>query len=65
MKQRIPTLEPKAKVDVRRLKEFAFSNLPEGSKLRDLILGEKEELGVEEFLAKMDLWLKLLKIEIS
>jgi hypothetical protein len=51
-------------VDVRRLKDFAL-RLPRGSVLRDLLLTEDDELGVHDFLAKMDLWLKLLNRESS
>ena len=46
-------------VDVRRLKDFVL-RLPNVSVLRDLLLTEDDELGMNDFLAKMDLWLKLL-----
>jgi hypothetical protein len=55
---------PLKRVDVRRLKDFALG-LPRGSVLRDLLLSEDDELGVHDFLAKMDLWLKLLSRESS
>lgn len=45
------------------IKEFASGKLPEGSILRYLLLTEREEMNTNEFLAKMDLWLKLLRIE--
>ncbi|MBO3800175.1 MAG: hypothetical protein FGF52_03885 [Candidatus Brockarchaeota archaeon] len=55
---------PKAnKLDMRRLKDFALKSLPEDSKLKALILSEKDEISVEEFLAKMSVWLKLLALE--
>ena len=47
-------------VDVRRLKGFALT-LPKGSALRDLLLIEGDDLDTEEFIAKMDDWLKLLR----
>jgi len=52
-----------AKLDMRRLKDFAMRNLPEDSKLRILILSEKDELDAKEFIAKLGIWLKLLKLE--
>ena len=51
------------KVSTSRLKDFATTSLPEGSKLRDLLLSEKDEMKAEVFIAKMDLWLKLLRME--
>ena len=53
------------KLDIKRLKEFAFKSLPEDSKLRTIILSEKDEVSVEEFLAKIGIWLKLLALESS
>ena len=62
----ITTAIPKAnKLDVRRLKDFALKALPKDSKLRTLILSEKDEISVEEFLAKVSIWLKLLTLESS
>jgi hypothetical protein len=51
-------------VDVRGLKDFAL-RLPRSAVLRDLLLTEDDELGVHDFLAKMDLWLRLLNRESS
>lgn len=51
------------KINIRTLKEFAISNLQRGSPLRDVILSEKDEVGVEEFLAKLGIWLRLLRME--
>jgi hypothetical protein len=45
------------------IKEFASGELPEGSILRHLLLTEREEMDINEFLAKMDIWLKLLRME--
>ena len=50
------------KVNLGRLKGFALESLPEHSILRALLLAEPDELEVAEFLAKMDVWLKLLKV---
>lgn len=48
------------RVDIRRLKSFAFQRLPRNCPLRDILLAERDELEVSSFLAKMELWLKLL-----
>jgi hypothetical protein len=50
-------------IEVSNLKQFALANLPTTSSLRDLILAEKAQLEPQEFLAKLDLWLKLLSKE--
>jgi hypothetical protein len=47
-------------VDVSNLKELAAKRLEPDSALRDILLREKEILPTDEFLAKMDIWLKLL-----
>jgi hypothetical protein len=52
-----------SKIDIRKLKDFALKKFPRYFILRELLLSEKEELSVTEFLSKLDLWLKLLKIE--
>jgi hypothetical protein len=48
------------KVDLTRLKQLAREKLDLNSPLRELLLLENENLGGQEFLAKLDLWLKLL-----
>ncbi|MBS7658123.1 MAG: hypothetical protein ABIM42_08505 [candidate division WOR-3 bacterium] len=50
---------------MKSLKDFALNNLPKGSVLREVLLMEKDELEVNEFLIKMDVWLKLFKMEFS
>ena len=52
------------KVNIERLKTFAL-DLPKGSMLRDLLLTEDDEMDVDEFIAKMDVWLKLVSREPS
>jgi len=54
-------LESKRKVHIRRLKDFALEKLPTGSALRDVLLADDDEQDSEAFLAKVDVWLKLLK----
>ena len=53
------------RVNTSKLKEFALSNLPEGSRLRDILLSERDEVDPEEFTAKIDVWLKLLRMEYT
>lgn len=56
---------PKNKIKIERLKQFVLEELPTNSALRDILLAEKEELSKEEFLAKMDIWLNLIRKEIQ
>jgi len=48
------------KLNIQGLKRFALDKLPRDSPLRELLLSERDELDKSEFLAKMDVWLKLL-----
>ena len=50
-------------VDIWRLKGFASERLRGNSRLKVVLLSEKDQLIVTDFLAKMDIWLKLLNIE--
>jgi hypothetical protein len=47
-------------VDISPLKQFAAEKLPD-SPLRDLILQEKNTMPPEEYVIKVDVWLKLLR----
>lgn len=51
----------KAKINIRRLKDFAFTKLPKDWILREIILSEEEnELDIDVFLIRLPVWLKLL-----
>ncbi len=50
-------------VDIQGLKVWAKGNLPAISHLRGILLLEKDVLMVDEFLSKMDIWLKLIGLE--
>ena len=50
-------------VNLEKLKKFALENLSKKSPLRDILLSEANMLGASDFLAKMDLWLKLFSSE--
>lgn len=52
----------KAKINIRRLKVFAFNNLPKDGALRECLLAERDLLNADEFLAKMEIYLKLLRV---
>jgi hypothetical protein len=52
-----------ARVDIRPLKRIAHDQLPRGSALREILLDEPNEMGIDEFLIKIDIWLKLMKVQ--
>jgi len=47
-------------VDLRKLKSFAVEQLPKKSALREVLVTEKDSLDVIEFLAKAEIWLRLI-----
>ncbi|MEM3488931.1 MAG: hypothetical protein QXO75_04650 [Nitrososphaerota archaeon] len=49
-------------VNIRALKDFVAEKLPSGTPLREVLLMEKDEIEVHDFLAKLEIWLKLLKV---
>jgi len=50
-------------VETKRLKQWAYASLPASSSLREVLLQENDNQTIEEFLAKMDIWLKLCRLE--
>ena len=50
-------------VDIHGVKLWATANLPATSHLREILLLEGDHLTVDEFLAKMDIWQKLIQLE--
>ena len=50
-------------VDIHRVKLWAKVNLSEISHLREILLLEEDLLSVYEFLAKMNIWIKLIELE--
>ncbi len=50
-------------VDISRLKEFALQ-LPQDHPLQRVLLVEKDRLTVDEFLSRIDLWLKLSAVNV-
>ena len=51
------------KVDIRPLKEYAVSDLSSRPTLRDILLIEDDMLDEAEFVAKLDTWLKLFRVD--
>jgi len=48
-------------LDMKRLKRFATERLGRHSALREVLLGEKDEISPADFLARLPLWLALLR----
>jgi hypothetical protein len=48
---------------LRQIKQLASEKLPKDWPLREVLLQEKEEISPEEFLAKLQIWLTLLRFE--
>jgi len=53
--------QPKCRVNIRSLKSLVFAQFSKDSVIYDVLLAEKDLLDVSEFLAKVDVWLKLLR----
>ena len=51
------------RIYISRLKLWAGANLPASSRIRQVSQLEKDVLLVYEFLAKMDIWIKLVDLE--
>jgi len=49
----------KAKINIQRLRDFAFSELPKNWILREILIREKSEIEVATFLARLPVWLQL------
>ena len=58
-----PKVSPKVRII--RVKEFVARSLPEASTLRRVLLEENDEMEGWEFVAKVDIWLRLLRMEFS
>ena len=49
-------------ISIKSLKEFAVKELPIGSPLREVLLSEPGELKVNEFLARLPVYLRLVSL---
>jgi len=48
-------------VNITRLKRFAAEKLPRHSALSDILITEKDEIPLADFLSKLQIWLALLR----
>ena len=51
------------RVNISRLKRWAYSGLRPNSRLRSILLADPEVMTVGEFLAKSSTWLKIAQLE--
>lgn len=58
-------LTQRRKVSITALKRFAEERLPRESPLREVLITERDELSPEEFIAKLDVWLRLLRFPLK
>ena len=56
-------MTPTRPIDIRPVKRLATRHLPNSSILRTVILAEDDEIEAIEFLAKLKIWLALLRSE--
>jgi len=56
------TCQARYKIDIRPLKAFVSEKFPRNWPLREALLAERDVLDAEEFLAKMETWLNLLRM---
>jgi len=52
----------RTQIEIRRLKTFAFTNFPKYWPIRQILLLEDDLLDVNVFLARVPLWLRLIKL---
>ncbi len=50
---------PSAKVNIKKLKEFALDKLPKNNALREVLISEEDELDIKIFMARLPVWLRL------
>ena len=50
-------------IDLRPLKKFISERFPKQSYVRGVILAELDDILLESFLEKLDVWLKLAELE--
>lgn len=65
-KRRLAKLQSQARqtayeIDIRPLKAFVSEKFPKNWPLREALLAERDVLDAQEFLAKMETWLNLLR----
>jgi hypothetical protein len=58
-----PTMCEDKKISMKPLHRFAKDKLPRESLLREILLMEKQELSPEQFVDRMQIWLRLMERE--
>jgi hypothetical protein len=58
-------LESSGSLDIRSLKRWAAESLPRSSQLRGLLVLEDDVLSVDDYLARISVWLRLLGLELA
>lgn len=53
----------KTKINIKKLKEFALTELPKDWPLREILLAENSELEVSTFSERLRVWLQLSKLK--
>jgi hypothetical protein len=59
----VKSRDPKRVVKISNLKNFVANSFPSGSPIREVIMNENNELGCDLFLARLPIWLQLIKLE--
>ncbi|MDH5266272.1 MAG: hypothetical protein OEW62_01185 [Candidatus Bathyarchaeota archaeon] len=53
----------RTKINIRRIRNFAFTQLPKEWVLREVLLAENQEIDVFTFLARLPVWLQLINVK--
>jgi hypothetical protein len=61
-KKKSPTV---SRVNLARLRSFAAEALPAGSPLREILLEESDEVYTSDFLARLPIYLRLIRLEVG
>ena len=52
-------------INIKSIKEFAVKELPVGSPLREVLISEPDIVEVNEFLARLPVYLRLVSLKIA
>jgi len=56
---------PATEINIKKLKEFTFTQIPSDWPLREILMSESDKLDALTFLARLPVYLKLLKMRRS
>jgi len=51
------------KIDIKKLKHFAYCSVPGSRPLYQIMLLEEDTMEIEVFLSRLPLWLKLIRMQ--